>query len=938
AAVGALLDPAAAAAATAAAGTAAAGVVDSTPVQVAALTLVRLLCCSSSLVAHLVRSAGLLAHVPAFALLGAPAGGDDVDRLRNRDTVRTTLEQQVQEQAPSEAAVALQLLRLEALRTWRVCAHHGISLASLDDLYGNLCHLLPPPLNSSNRLPAAAATIRQLTAAEMYLLLAALVRHSFAVASGDPTIGRSMLSPGAAAVIATEALGWLRPASLTSIAVAAVTRCYLSVPLLSAAAVSRGNVGPAAGTGPSGGLLRALLGAHPAILLPTAAANVACLAAVTSFLTTYWSTVAVAAPPSAPVRLALDASGLLLLRPTGATSCCYDARQQQQQAELAASATDELAIALLRIPQRNGHEEVSSTERATRGQLRDQSDGSGSTDEAEVQSPERRQGHESLVGRALAEWALAAVGGACVVAPTVETTTDGLRLGALAQACLQAAAASLLYGVLQLTAAVYRDSSAAAAGQLAANVMTAAAPLCCQAAAAVPAMVSRVLCPWHAAAMQRQLHLTRLMLLAATLLPPAFYQPHDDGGSSSRKDIQTSSADGRGHGINDRAGTAVDRPTSSADHEEEEEEEGEECQRLQMLVLEGCLATLSVSPPGAEGLCLQALRLALREALLLQPLHAAHAAAAELTAANAKLALAAAGVSYTTGSEADNAGTGAPFPLPDMPPLAAQVADVLFESYAASWLSLVSQRRLNGGSALSSPRNSVTQPAKGASTGLPPPPRGPRQQPPLPRLDPLDLTPVSLQGQQGSRIPAPGQWAMLEAHRLPHQVAQHSQHQEQVRLQKPREVLTPNKEWQQEQEQEQEQEEKRAAQVATLHPIGCALLLCLGREVNTSGLRAAGRTGGSSGGGSSTLQWLPEGAKAQAALQAVYLFRVEEMVPRDADEGTEGSWRDPCVRWALAGLSHRYIFSRDGSQVCYNTPLTRRLLPRRRHDVHHFQL
>ncbi|GIL72695.1 hypothetical protein Vretifemale_2935, partial [Volvox reticuliferus] len=885
---------------------------------VAALMLVRLLCCSSSLVSHLVRSAGLLAHVPAYALLGAPGGGGDVDRRRSGDTVRTALDQQIHEQTPSEAAVSLQLLRLEALRIWRACAHHGIFLASLDDLYGNLCHLLPPPLSSSPRLPVAAATVRQLTAAEMYLLLAALIRHSFAVASGDATIGRSMLSPGAAAVIATEALAWLRPASLTGAAIAAVTRCYLSVPLLSAAPVSRGNVGDAgaaavaaSGTGPSGGLLRALFGAHPAVLLPTAAAHVACLAAVASFLTAYWSTVAVAAPASAPVRLALDASGLLLHQLTGADSRTYNTRQQQQ-AEPAMSATDELAIELLRIPQPAEHEEITVTERAAKWQLREPSDASGSTDEAEGQSPGNRQAHGSSVGRALAEWALAAVGGTCVVAPTVEKTAGGLRLGALAQACLQAAAASLLYSVLQLTAAVYRDSPAVAAGPLAANVLSAAAPLCCQAAAAIPAMVGRVLCPWHAAAMQRQLHLTRLMLLSATLLPPAFYQPHNNDCSSSRTDIRTSSFEGGVCGFNGHPGTVVEHPTSSAEEEEEEEER----QRLQMLVLEGCLAALSASPPGAEDLCLQALRLALREVLLLQPLQAAHAAAAELTAANAKLALAAAGVPYTTAFETTNLGTAAPFPLPDVPPLAAQVADVLFESYAASWLSLVSQRRLAAGSAVPPPRITMTQPTRDALTGFPQPARGSPLQPPLPRLDPLDLIPTSLQGQQGSRLPAPGQWAMLEAHRLPYQAPECSQHQEQGRLQKLREARRPDEEWQQ-QEQGQGQEDNWAAQIATLHPVGCALMLCLGREVNSSSLQEAWKDSRRGGSGSSTLQWLSAGAKAQAALQAVYLFRVDEMVPRDADEVSEGSWRDPYVRWALAGLSHRYLFGRDGSQVCF---------------------
>ncbi len=122
----------------------------------------------------------------------------------------------------------------------------------------------------------------------------------------------------------------------------------------------------------------------------------------------------------------------------------------------------------------------------------------------------------------------------------------------------QAAAASLLYSVLQLAAAVHRDvpdAPAAAAGPLAVAAVTAAGPRCCQAAVAVPALVGRVLCLWHAAAMQRQLHLTRLLLLAGTLLPPHCYQPDPDG-SEGFSGSSVAGGDGDAGGIGDSGSQA----------------------------------------------------------------------------------------------------------------------------------------------------------------------------------------------------------------------------------------------------------------------------------------------------------------------------------------------------------------------------------------------
>ncbi|GFR41248.1 hypothetical protein Agub_g1922, partial [Astrephomene gubernaculifera] len=565
----------------------------------------------------------------------------------------------------------------------------------------------------------------------------------------------------------------------------------------------------------------------------------------------------------------------------------------------------------------------------------------------------------SDVGCALSCWALAALAEAGGVRKATAKAAAGRQAGggggqgrqeaaggrlpveALARDCLQVTAAALLYGTLQLAAAVHRDNSnptsssasataaagaaAAAAAPLAAAVLTAASPLSCQAAVAIPAAVGRVLCPWHVAALQQQLHITRLMLLAGCLLPPSYYvttTTHGDGGDNgcqaAATAATTATAAAKAKASELPQGAEKGSPSSKQPEEEEEEEEEEkqqqQRQRLQSRLLEGCLSVLSTAPPGAEGLCLQALRLALRGELLRAPLHAAHAAAAELPRRNPRLALAAAGMPYNSAASAD-----APFPLPSTPPDAEAVAEVLFESYAASWLSLISQRRLAAGTKDASSSNTDTAAAAAtapytagsdAPAAQPPqPPQPPQPQLLLPRPDPLELVAVSLQGQRGSRLPAPSQWQLMEAHLLPASASASSTSS--VRQQQQQGVAGT-----------QQQQQQQVQQAQPYHPVGCALMLCLGLETSSGGSRAgrgAGGAGGGAGGaggaggGGGVLRWLTAGPKLQAALQAAYLFRAGEMLPQPPDESSEGSWREPLVRWGLAGLCHRYLCSEDGA-------------------------
>lgn len=246
--------------------------------QASALQVLRLLCQASATTANLVRSSGALAPLQAYIALADGSGGGP----------------------------GAQLLRLEALRAWRACAHHGIALMSMDDVFPHVCKLLPPPPTtptpggeggsaSSNDSP-----VERLACAEVYLLLAALVRHAVLVERGDATLGWGMVSPGAAAAIAADALPWLQPSALRRVAEAAVSQQQLAVPLLQRPGASS-----------SGGLLRALLGVHPAQLVPPAAALVCALSAAVAFLASYWATVQEGQMVFGEVRTALRGSGLL---------------------------------------------------------------------------------------------------------------------------------------------------------------------------------------------------------------------------------------------------------------------------------------------------------------------------------------------------------------------------------------------------------------------------------------------------------------------------------------------------------------------------------------------------------------------------------------------------------------------------------------------------
>ncbi len=93
----------------------------------------------------------------------------------------------------TSSCLELQLLALEALRTWRVCAGHGIALLALDDMYGSLCRLLTPPVTEAETSDVTETVLGALLSCEAYQLLTALLRHSVAVAGGDRTLGRPML-------------------------------------------------------------------------------------------------------------------------------------------------------------------------------------------------------------------------------------------------------------------------------------------------------------------------------------------------------------------------------------------------------------------------------------------------------------------------------------------------------------------------------------------------------------------------------------------------------------------------------------------------------------------------------------------------------------------------------------------------------------------------
>lgn len=354
----------------------------------------------------------------------------------------------------SSAAASLhaQLLRLEALRTWRACAHHSIALTAVDDMYGNLCDLLMPPVRQPGSETAAGpaasalATLRQLSSGEVYSLLCALVKHSVAVDQGDATLGRSMLGPGAAAALAQEALQWLGPEALRAVAAAAVSRCSLSLPLLAAPSAGGGG-------GPSGSLLRALLGAHPALLVPEAAAHVACLSAVLSYLGAYWWSVAEGQDVFGQVRAALAASGLAgQAEPYKHRPTQQQQLQQQKQEgksdkadsgkaaagaavgpQVELSPADALAMALLRRPQQNSGQQSSNGAAAPEGG-------------ADGQEGRAQGRHDEVdpVGRALAGWALALVGGRPAVGAdggrndTADAAGGGApRTEALMNRCLQ---------------------------------------------------------------------------------------------------------------------------------------------------------------------------------------------------------------------------------------------------------------------------------------------------------------------------------------------------------------------------------------------------------------------------------------------------------------------------------------------------------------------
>jgi hypothetical protein len=120
----------------------------------------------------------------------------------------------------SSSGLVSQLMLLEALRFWMVSALHGVCLAHMDVMFQFLAALLQPPspaaaaaaaadpgpaTNSSSSSSEDETTLRWQLTAAAYQLLDVLLRHALAVQGGAKTLGSQMISPGCAAAIAQEA-------------------------------------------------------------------------------------------------------------------------------------------------------------------------------------------------------------------------------------------------------------------------------------------------------------------------------------------------------------------------------------------------------------------------------------------------------------------------------------------------------------------------------------------------------------------------------------------------------------------------------------------------------------------------------------------------------------------------------------------------------------
>ncbi|KAG1667644.1 hypothetical protein FOA52_004671 [Chlamydomonas sp. UWO 241] len=300
-------------------------------------------------------------------------------------------------------------------------------------------------------------------------------------------------------------------------------------------------------------------------------------------------------------------------------------------------------------------------------------------------------------------------------------------------------------------------------------------------------------------------------------------------------------------------------------------------------VVRAALCSLCLCPPGSEALAMDALSAGLAPARVAGTLSAAraHLAAAAGRGARAgwarALVAAAAGVPSHVDALTDVVLSAAPYlcpysltPGPGTGNAAdggirggdpSALASVLLDSYAASWLSLVSVDRVEAAARGGAPPTH-------SNPATPPPQQQQQQQPPLPK--PSLARPHWEESPPGaappaSRLPLPPGWPLMEAHQLPGQAA---------------------------------------------HPVGAALALALGLQLcgsgNARGAAAAAAAAPLSPAFGGMLRWA---VNLACLFDSGDLLRSSEGIGAvsgaDDDGGGGGggpAWRDPLARWALAGL------------------------------------
>ncbi|GBF92575.1 hypothetical protein Rsub_05189 [Raphidocelis subcapitata] len=262
----------------------------------AALRLVRLLVQASPSAAEQLRASGLLTAAQAALLRGPPAGG-----------------------AGPEEAARDALLRLEALRIWRVAAAQNISLMSMDAMYASLCRLLdaPPPLPADGGGEDEDAAAWQLRC-EALQLLEALVSHALRASSGGG-LGPEMISPDCvAAVAASAAASWASAGAVERAARALISRA--------GAELCGGGGEPA----------------HPAALMPPAHAALAALAAA-------WHAVATCTTGTGPGQRRVASDAWQRLQEAGLAGRSAEAPAVERAAEALEVTRARLAAAVLRV-------------------------------------------------------------------------------------------------------------------------------------------------------------------------------------------------------------------------------------------------------------------------------------------------------------------------------------------------------------------------------------------------------------------------------------------------------------------------------------------------------------------------------------------------------------------------------------------------------------